>query len=137
MGLRMWAEDDRIRGEVTLDRRQEGAPGYAHGGAVATVLDDALGSLLMLLKAPAVTAKLEINYRRPAFIGRRFELEAWVDRTEGRKLYLAGEMREDGEPIADATGLFLRVDPEHFVRGAMESEEVLTDLKERGLRLPW
>lgn len=38
MGLRMQVAGERVRGRVRFDRRQEGAPGFAHGGAVATVL---------------------------------------------------------------------------------------------------
>jgi acyl-coenzyme A thioesterase PaaI-like protein len=133
MGLRMRVEGDRIRGEVTLDRRHEGAPGFAHGGALATVLDDALGSLLIVLKKPAVTAKLEVNYRRPAFLGRRFEVESWVEGEDGRKLHLAAVLTDEGEPIADAKALFLVVDPEHFAEGARK----LSDAERADLGLPW
>ena len=34
IGMRMERDGERVRGSVTLDRRHEGAPGYAHGGAV-------------------------------------------------------------------------------------------------------
>lgn len=120
LGLRMRAESNRVLGEVTLDRRHEGAPGFAHGGAVATALDDALGALMMVLEVPAVTAKLEVDYRRPALLGRRFELEVWLESREGRKLRLAGELREEGERVAAVRALFIEVDREHFIRGAGE-----------------
>ncbi len=123
MGLVLARSGDRVRGEVTLTERHEDAPGFAHGGAVATILDDTLGSLLTLVRTPAVTAKLEVNYRRPALLGMRFEVEAWVDSYEDRKLWLAGEMRKDGEVAADAVGLFVRVDVEHFLQGADELPE--------------
>lgn len=135
LGLRMRREADRIRGHITVDRRHEGAPGFVHGGAVSTILDDALGSVLLILERPAVTAKLEVNYRRPAFIGRRFEVEAWAERVEGRKLHLAGEMRDQGELIADAAGLFIEVDIEHFRRG---SEDLPAGWGEDGdVQFPW
>jgi acyl-coenzyme A thioesterase PaaI-like protein len=118
LGLKLAIDGERVRGEVTLDDRHQGAPGFAHGGAVATALDDTLGTLLLVLRQPGVTARLEINYRRPAFLHRRFELEAWVERVEGRKIEMAAEMREDGEVVADATALFIQVDREHFLQGA-------------------
>lgn len=118
LGLRMRREGDRILGEAILDSRHEGAPGFAHGGAVSTLLDDALGSVLMILERPAVTAKLEVDFRRPAFLGRRFEVEAWAERVEGRKLYLAGQMRDGREVVAEARGLFVEVEIDHFLRGA-------------------
>ena len=83
-------------------------------------------------RAPAVTAKLEINFRRPAFLERPFEVEAWAESIDGRKLHLLAEMREEGELIADARALFLEVDPEHFARGARASGDAA-----RHQRLPW
>lgn len=118
MGLSLHADGGRVKGLVTLDRRHEGAPGFAHGGAVATVLDDALGSLLMLIEVPAVTARLEVDYRAPAFLGREFRVEAWLESREGRKLWLGGAISDAGESIADASGLFVQVDGAHFLRGA-------------------
>lgn len=131
VGMRMRRDGDRVRGEVTLDRRHEGAPGYAHGGAVSTVLDDALGMLLFILRRPAVTARLEVDFRRPAYLERPFDVEAWVDSIDGRKLHLAAQMREGDELIAEGHALFLEVDVEHFARGARMSGEG----KDR--RLPW
>lgn len=138
LGLRLRREGDRVRGDVTLDRRHEGAPGFAHGGAVSTVLDDALGSVLMILERPAVTARLEVNYRRPAFLGRRFEVEAWAEQADGRKLHLAGELRDGGEIVADARAVFVQVEITHFLRGAGELPVSWREHAERtGLRLPW
>lgn len=138
MGVRLRVEGERIIGEVTLDERHEGAPGFAHGGAVATVLDDTLGSALLMLKQPAVTGKLEITYRKPAFLGRRFDLAAWIERVDGRKVFLAGEMREQGELIAEAKGVFIVVELEHFMQGAGEPPEHWQERAERGeLELPW
>jgi acyl-coenzyme A thioesterase PaaI-like protein len=138
MGVRLRAAGERVTGTVTLDRRHEGAPGFAHGGAVATVLDDALGSLLTLLRKPAVTARLEVNYRRPAYVGRPFQVEAWVERIEGRKLHLAGALSDAVDRIADASGLFLRVDAEHFLRGAREAPELWRRIQRgEGPELPW
>lgn len=125
--MRLRIAGDHIKGHVTLDRRHEGAPGFAHGGAVATVLDDTLGTLLIVLRRPAVTAKLDVDYRRPAFLGRRFEVEAWAERTEGRKLWLAGRMTEDGEIVAEARALFVSVSTEHFLKGRGDA----------GAALPW
>ena len=118
LGLKLAIDGERVRGEVTLVDRHQGAPGFAHGGAVATALDDTLGTLLVVLGRPGVTARLEVNFRRPAFLHRRFELEAWVERVEGRKIEMAAEMREDGDVVADAAALFIQVDREHFLQGA-------------------
>lgn len=137
MGLRLRLDGDRVRGYVTLDRRHEGAPGFAHGGAVATVLDDALGTMLLVLRRPAVTAKLEVDYRRPAFLGRRFEVEAWAERTDDRKLWLAGVLREGDDVVAEASALFVAVSVEHFLKGRGEAEEEPSRERGEPTSLPW
>ena len=120
MGLRMWVVDERVHGTVTFDRRQEGAPGFAHGGAVSTVLDDALGTVLVLVRRPAVTARLEVDFRAPAFLDRALTVEAWCERIEGRKVHLAGELRDGATTVAQAHALFVEVDLSHFERGGRE-----------------
>jgi acyl-coenzyme A thioesterase PaaI-like protein len=132
VGMRMERDGDRVHGAVELDARHQGAPGYAHGGAVTTILDDALGMLLFILRRPAVTARIEVDFRRPAFIGRPFEVEAWVDRVDGRKLWMAAALRDEGETIAEARSLFVEVDPQHFARGVEASRDA-----EAGLGFPW
>jgi acyl-coenzyme A thioesterase PaaI-like protein len=132
VGMAMERDGDRVYGSVELDRRHQGAPGYAHGGAVATILDDALGMLLFVLRRPAVTARIEVDFRRPAFIGRPFDVEAWVDRVDGRKLWMAAALRDEGETIAEARSLFLEVDPAHFARGAQASGDA-----DPRLGFPW
>ena len=132
VGMRMERDGERVYGSVTVDRRHEGAPGYAHGGAVTTVLDDALGMLLFVLRRPAVTARIEVDFRAPAYLGRPFDVEAWVDEIDGRKLWMRAEMCEAGETVAAARALFLEVDPGHFARGVEASED-----PESGLGFPW
>ena len=132
LGMRMERDGDRVRGTVTLDRRHEGAPGYAHGGAVTTILDDALGMLLFVLRRPAVTARIEVDFRSPAYLGRAFEVEAHVDRIDGRKLWMVAELRDGAELIAEARALFLEVEAAHFARGVEASAEA-----DAGLGFPW
>ena len=132
VGMRMERDGDRVRGRVELDQRHQGAPGYAHGGAVATILDDALGMLLLILRRPAVTARIEVDFRRPAYLGRPFEVEAWVDRVDGRKLWMVAALRDQDELVAEARSLFLEVNPEHFARGVEASRDA-----DPGLGFPW
>ncbi|MFY9264974.1 MAG: PaaI family thioesterase [Solirubrobacterales bacterium] len=120
MGLELRLDGDRVRGRICFDRRQEGAPGFAHGGAISTVLDDALGTVLMILHRPAVTANLSVDFRAPALLGRELAIEAWCERTDGRKLHLAGQIVEGSTVIADARALFIEVGVEHFERGGSE-----------------
>ena len=46
---------DAVYTDVTFDERHIGAPGLAHGGAVAAACDDVLGFTLWIAGTPAVT----------------------------------------------------------------------------------
>ncbi len=131
MGLELRLDEDFVRGEVCFDRRQEGAPGFAHGGAICTVLDDALGTLLLVIRKPAVTANLNVDFRSPAFLNRRLTVEAWSEGVAGRKLYLAGRMLDDSTILAEARGLFVEVEPDHFRRGGADISEFWTGIGPR------
>lgn len=117
LGVHLRAEGGRVLGHVQFDRYKEGAPGFVHGGAVATVLDDALGTIPMLLRQAAVTANLNVDFRAPILLGTSVDIEAWPVRQDGRKIYVAGELRDGDRLVAEATGLFLVVPLEHFKPG--------------------
>ncbi|MCW3039857.1 MAG: Thioesterase family protein [Solirubrobacterales bacterium] len=124
LGLVFHVVGDHVHTEMHLDRRHEGAPGFAHGGAIATALDDTIGTLLMVLRRPAVTARLEVDYRRPAFVDADYTVESWIERIDGRKLHLAGIVRDaTGETVAEAAALFLEVDIAHFQQHGSEPPE--------------
>lgn len=131
--LRMRVADGRVFGTVQLDRRHEGAPGFAHGGAVATVLDDALGTVLIVLERPAVTAHLAVDYRAPVLLGRRLSVEAWAESIDGRKLHLAAVLRDGEVVVAESQAMFVAVDIEHFRLGGSDLPERWGDwLGQRG-----
>jgi acyl-coenzyme A thioesterase PaaI-like protein len=117
IGLRFAAHGERVRATCTFDERHQGAPGFVHGGSLATAIDDTVGTLLVLLRRPAVTARLEVDYRSPAFLGREMALEAWAERIEGRKLHLAATVHDGGTLVAEGRALFLEVSLEHFAAG--------------------
>jgi acyl-coenzyme A thioesterase PaaI-like protein len=116
LGLDVTFLSDHVRASVTFDDRHVGAPGHAHGGAVAAAFDDVLGQVLVVLDRPAVTASLTVEFLAPALLGRRLDLRASVERTDGRKLHLAGQMRDGEFLVAEARGLFLQISPSHWRR---------------------
>lgn len=106
--LRVFRKGDRAVSDVVLGRGFEGAPHMAHGGFVAAIFDDLLGFLLMLEGVMAFTASLTVNFHRGTPIGAPLRFEAWTDRTDGRKLFLAGECRDaNGELLTSSEGLFI------------------------------
>ncbi|MFA5891228.1 MAG: PaaI family thioesterase [Actinomycetota bacterium] len=136
LGLQAWQDGDEIRGRVTFSDHHSGAPGFAHGGAVATALDDCLGFLLYVIEEPGVTAKLEVNYRRPVLVHTEYSLRGWFDHRDGRKIFTSIEMRDaNGTIVAEGSGLFVTVAMEHFSKNL--PDDWRERARERGIELPW
>lgn len=101
-----------VSGTAKISEMHQGAPGLAHGGVLATVMDELLGSCLWLLHLYSVTAHLEVDYVRPVPVGTTLVLFAEGLKVEGRKFYARGEARLasiDGEVCVRAEGLFVKV----------------------------
>jgi acyl-coenzyme A thioesterase PaaI-like protein len=108
--------DREVHATFAIDARHEGAPGFAQGGVVSAAIDDAMGAVLVLLKRPAVTASLTVDFRAPVLLGRELAMRAWCDEVDGRKLHMRGEVREGDVVVADARALFLVVELSHFLQ---------------------
>lgn len=109
----------RVRGTFTVSEHHQGSPGLAHGGVLATAMDEALGYLTWVVGTPAVTARLEVDYRRPVPVHSVLALEAQVIGVRGRKVYCRGSARlgePDGPVAIEARALFLQVSIDHFVQ---------------------
>ena len=97
---------------VTLDERYQGAPGYIHGGLIATLLDEAMSKLNRPLGVLAMTRHMAVDYLRPAPIHTALTLHAHHLRREGRKLFHAAELSgADGKLLARCEGLWIVIDP--------------------------
>lgn len=106
--LRVYREGDRAVTDVVLERAHQGAPGMAHGGFVAAIYDDLLGFLLMFQETIAFTAYLTVNYKAGTMIGEPLRYEGWIDRVEGKKIFLAGECCDSsGTVVTTCEGLFI------------------------------
>jgi acyl-coenzyme A thioesterase PaaI-like protein len=94
---------------------QVGAPGIAHGGAVALAFDDLFGFVLYTVGSLAVTRSLTIEYRAPFRLHRPYTFCAHVARREGRRLVLHADAWDGtGERAGSADATFVVVGPEHF-----------------------
>ncbi|MEU3349200.1 PaaI family thioesterase [Streptomyces sp. NPDC006700] len=114
-----------ITAEFTVQPAHQGAPGLAHGGVLATALDEALGSLNWLLRTIAVTGRLETDYVRPVPVGTTLHLDAEVTAVAGRKIYSRATGRvggPDGPVAVRAEALFIEVKVDHFVDHGREQE---------------
>ncbi len=114
--LKVTRHGNLLRAHHTFDLRHEGAPGIAHGGSVATVLDDLAGMVPYLVGWEiAVTHRLTVDYHAPAQLGTPYVLTSWLERREGRKLVVHAEARDGEEAlVGSAVAIFLSVGTDHF-----------------------
>jgi uncharacterized protein (TIGR00369 family) len=113
--------------ELALDDRFQGWDEIAHGGILSTILDEVMAWALVDHDLWGVTARLNVDFRRPVPIGRRIRGEGRVRETKRRVIYAEGVLvdAEDGTELARAEATFV---------GAPEARK--QELKERyGFRL--
>ena len=91
-----------VRAELAFDDRFLGAPGLVHGGALAGVLDDLYGMVLIRELVPAVTVDLNVSYRRPIHLGDLCVLTAELVERDGRDLHLRASIEQHGTEIGRA-----------------------------------
>ncbi len=106
---------------LRLPRRFQGPPGHAHGGIIATILDEAMGKVNRLRSLVALTSEMKVEYLKPVPLGQPLIVEGREVRKRGRRLLHAAELRDEhGQVLARSRGTFVVVDPQkmfaRFVR---------------------
>ena len=111
-GMKLTFEQDnvkrRIVGHFVLGERYQGGGGMAHGGIIATLLDEVMGKVNRFREARAVTAELNVQYLKPVNVKEEIFVEGWEVEQKGRNLFHRGEIRNAaGELLAQGTGRFV------------------------------
>ena len=111
-GMKLTFEQDnanrKIVGRFVLGERYQGGGGMAHGGIIATLLDEAMGKVCRFRDARAVTAELTVEYLKPIHVQKEIVVEAFEQEQKGRSLFQAAEIRNaDGEVLARGRGRFV------------------------------
>jgi uncharacterized protein (TIGR00369 family) len=107
-----------------LAARYAGPPGHAHGGIIATILDEAMGKVNKLRHVVALTSEMTVNYLKPVPLGKPLIAEGREVRVRGREHINEAEIRnEQGEVLARSRGKFIAIDPmkmfkKHFKQGS-------------------
>jgi hypothetical protein len=99
-----------VIGHACLSQVYEGPPYGVHGGIVAAMFDEILGSAQGLAPPPGVTAKLEVFYHQLTPIDEDLRFEAWLTSDRGRRVFAEATCHAGETLTARASGLFMRVD---------------------------
>ncbi|MBC7171775.1 MAG: PaaI family thioesterase, partial [Polyangiaceae bacterium] len=107
-------EGERVIGELVFEAQHGGAPGFVHGGLVATLLDEVLGHVAIQRGVPVATATLDVRYVAPTPLDVPLRCEAWLVRQTGRRWFIAGEVRAGDVVTARAEAVFFDVRKSSF-----------------------
>jgi uncharacterized protein (TIGR00369 family) len=98
----------RIVGRFVLGERYQGGAGFAHGGIIALLLDEAMGKICRFREVRAVTAELTVEYLKPVSVEKEIVVEGYEAELKGRNLYMIGEIRDtEGRVLARGKGRFV------------------------------
>jgi acyl-coenzyme A thioesterase PaaI-like protein len=103
---------EEVLGTMVVTDAMVGAPGRLHGGVMMAFVDEALGLVCLHLGVETMTASLTIDLRAPAYVGDTLTQRAWVERREGRKWFMRGEVHEGDRLLAEAHGLWIEPRPD-------------------------
>lgn len=105
-------ESDRFVCRFRLGRRYTGPPGHAHGGIIATILDEAMGKVNKLRHVIALTSTITVDYLKPVPLNKPLRVESRELRVQGRNHTNAAEiLNQKNEVLARSKGLFIAIDP--------------------------
>jgi len=112
--LDLHVEPGRCWTDLTLDKRFEGWEGIAHGGILCTILDEVMAWALVGEDNWGVTARMNVEFRRPVAVGQTVHAEGWI--TEARRRIVATAARivdaDTGVEVATATGAYVAASAE-------------------------
>ena len=118
-GMRLKFSYDQRRGcfvcRFRLSKRYTGPPGHAHGGIIATILDEAMGKVNKLRQVVALTSEIRVNYLKPVPLNKPLRVESRELRVRGRRhINMAEILNGRDEVLARSQGTFIAIDPDRM-----------------------
>ena len=105
--------DNSVVCHLRLATRFAGPPGHAHGGIIATLLDEAMSKSNRARGIVAMTRHMEVEYLRPVPLGVPLTLTAQHTGAMGRRNHTEAQLKDaSGQVLATAKAVFVTVNPE-------------------------
>ena len=105
--------NNNVVSHLRLAARFAGPPGHAHGGIIATLLDEAMSKVNRARGVLAMTRRLDVDYLRPVPLGKPLTLIARHTGTTGRRNYIEAQLADaSGEILATAKAIFVTITPD-------------------------
>jgi uncharacterized protein (TIGR00369 family) len=112
LNFRLDAARRRSYCKFRLPKKYQGPPGHAHGGIIATILDEAMGKVNKLRSVIALTKQMEVEYLKPVPLEEPLVAEGRERSVRGRKHINVAEIRDGkNQVLARGRGVFIAIDP--------------------------
>ena len=111
--VRYYAGDGRTWARAWFGPGAEGPPGHAHGGAMAALMDEAMGMAALATGRIVVAARIEVDFRAMVPLGEVVTVEMTLGPAAGAKNPVRAVLRRaDGRTACESTGLFVEIGAE-------------------------
>lgn len=90
-------ENGEVEFSYIIHKGYEGAPGYSHGGILASLLDEAQGCLCFHIGHVVMTEKLFLHYHKAVPLDVPIQIRAWLTAVRKRRLYTRGMIYKKNE----------------------------------------
>ena len=109
IGITMFVDDDGvITSEFTLEKKHQGPPRNAHGGASAAILDEMMGLVVWATGHKVAAVNININYLKPLPLNEPLLAEARITQVGERKVFSSGEIKTADSTVAvSGTGIYV------------------------------
>jgi uncharacterized protein (TIGR00369 family) len=108
-------EQDGFVCRFRLGKRYTGPPRHAHGGIIATILDEAMGKVNKLRHVIALTSQITVDYLRPVPLNQPLRVESREIQVRGRHHINKAEiLNQKNEILARSQGTFIAIDPKRM-----------------------
>lgn len=106
-GMSIWFDENGAHAKVNFGWIYEGNSTLVHGGWIAAVFDEFLGTAQVLSGKTGMTGQLSVNYIKPTPLNTDLYLSAQLLSFDGRKINLSAEIGYEGTITATAEALFI------------------------------
>lgn len=103
-----------VRVDYSFGDRFVGAPGLVHGGALAAILDDVYGMVMVRELIPGVTIDLAVSYRKPIHLGVPVVMTGRLLDRDERDVHLEATIEQHERVKVTSTATFRVLAPERI-----------------------
>ena len=111
IGLHLHFEttQEGVKAHFTPTKEYQGYINAVHGGIITTLLDEAMAHAVIQQGHLAVTARLEVKFKKPVIMDEIICLRGYILSKKGKIIETGSEIEQNGEIRATATAYFMIV----------------------------